>query len=211
MPERLARTDPRSSDALIARARVYQRQGDFRLAFADYDDASRLSPSPKDRCLRGILFEPTRSRQAGRRVLPPLAGRRIRFAGRAEQPGLQLASDLAGWRMPRLVCGGRLKADDTLQAPHHNLVLVFLQLAYEGKVIPSEAFVHARRALEIGPESGELYRDLATLYALAGKQDAALAQAAIGHIAKAVDFGIDTKDLQVRPGFLGSATRPSLP
>ena len=30
-------TDPRSSEALIARARVYQRQGDFQPAFAGYD------------------------------------------------------------------------------------------------------------------------------------------------------------------------------
>ena len=97
--------------------------------------------------------------------------------------------------MPRPVCGGRSQADDTLQAPHHNLVLVFLQQAYAGKAIPAEAFVHARRALEIGPLSGELFRDLATLYALAAKQDAAQAQAAIGYIAKAVDFGIDAGDL----------------
>jgi len=102
-----------------------------------------------------------------------------------------------------------LQADDALQAAHHNLMVVFLQQAYAGKAIPPEAFVHARRALEIGPESGELLADLATLHALAAKQDAALAHAAIACVAKAVAHGADPQTFKSDPAFAALKKDPA--
>jgi tetratricopeptide (TPR) repeat protein len=94
-----------------------------------------------------------------------------------------------------------VQADDTLQAAHHNLVLVFLQRAYEGKPVSPEALFDARRAMEIGPESGELCRDVAFLYALAARQNAALAQPAITYVAKAVAHGMDAETFKSDPAF----------
>ena len=39
--------DPRSTAALLARAHVRQRQGDFQLAFADYEAVARSAPGPQ--------------------------------------------------------------------------------------------------------------------------------------------------------------------
>ncbi len=194
------RADPRGTDALTLRARVYQHQGDFQLAFAGYDAAGRLTPGPRiDACKGYCLSRLAQYQQA------------VSFYKRSLQEGYESPAVLnnlgySWFRLGRLAdaeaCLRRaVQADDTLQAAHHNLVLVFLQRAYAGGAIPAEAFVHARRALETGPASGELFRDLASLYALAGKQDAAGAQTAIGYVAKAVDFGIDAETFASDPAF----------
>ena len=194
------RTDPRSSEALAARARVHQRQGNFQLALADYDAADRLLPSPRfDACKGYCLSRLFQDREAAAFF------RRSLEAG-CDSPAVLNDLGYSWLRLGRLEnaedCLRRaIQADDTLQAAHHNLVLVFLQRAYEGKTVPPEAFVHARRALETGPESGELCRNLALLHALAAKQDAAFAQPAIAYVAKAVAHGMDAGTLRSDPAF----------
>ena len=91
--------------------------------------------------------------------------------------------------------------DNTLQSAYHNLVVVYLQRAFEGKAIPVEAFVSSRRAQEIGPVSGELCRNLAIFYALAAKQDVVWKRPAIDCIAKAVAHGVDPQSLKADPVF----------
>ncbi len=94
-----------------------------------------------------------------------------------------------------------VQADPNLQAAQHNLVVVYSRRALTGRVIPTEAFVLARRALEIGPESGELCCNLAYFYVLAAKQDAAYVRPAIDFIAKAVEHGIDPHTFKSDPVF----------
>ncbi len=194
------RADPRGAEAMTARARVYQHLGDFQLAFAGYDAASRLTPSPRIDACKGYCL----SQLAQYKEAASLYNRSLQ--GGYESPAVLNNLGYIWFRLGRLAdaeaCLRRaVQADDTRQAAHHNLVLVFLQRAYGGAEIPAEAFVHARRALEIGPASGELFRDLASLYALAGKQDAAGAQAAIGYVSKAMDFGIDAGTFKSDPAF----------
>ena len=200
--------DPRGSDVLAARARVYQRRGNFQLAFVDYDTASQLTPSPRiDACKGYCLSRLAQYDLAARLYIQSLEGG-------YESPAVWNNLGYSWLRLRRFTdaeaCLRRaIQADDTLQAAHHNLALVFLQRAYAGKAIPAEAFAHARRAVEIGPASGELFRDLANLYALAGKQDAARAQAAIGYVAKAVDFGIEAETFKSDPAFSGLEQNPA--
>jgi eukaryotic-like serine/threonine-protein kinase len=193
-------SEPGRSETLIARARVLQRRGNFQLAFADYDLANQMAPSPRiDACEGYCLSQLAQDQQAATYY------RRALAAG-YDSPAV-LNNLGYGWlRLGRLddaeACLRRaVQADETLQPAHHNLVVVHLQRAIAGKAIPSEAFVHARRALEIGPESGELYRNLAFFYALAIKQDAASAQAAISCVAKAVTHGIDPGTFKSDPAF----------
>ena len=59
----------------MARARVYQHQGDFQLAFADYDAASRLTPSPRiDACKGYCLNQLAQHKQAARLYSRSLEG-----------------------------------------------------------------------------------------------------------------------------------------
>jgi serine/threonine protein kinase/Tfp pilus assembly protein PilF len=202
------RADPAQIDALTARARVYQHQGRFELALADFETVSRLTPGPRiDACKGYCLSQLAQHKQAAEFYSRALAGG-------YDAPAVLNNLGYSWFRLGRFTdaeaCLRRAtEADDALQAPHHNLVLVFLRRAYAGKAVPTEAFVHARRALETGPASGELFRDLANLYALAAKQDAAQAQAAIGYVAQAVDFGIDGETFKSDPAFSGLKQDPA--
>jgi len=202
------RADPHRSEVLMVRARVYQRQADFHLAFDDFDAVSRLTPSPRiDACKGYCLNQLAQHEQAARLYSRALEGG---YDAPAVLNNLGYSCFRLGRFTDAAACLRRaIQADDTLQAPHHNLVLVFLQQAFQGKAIPAEAFVHARRTLEIGPASGELFRDLASLYALAARQDTAQGPAAIGYIAKAVDFGINGEAFRSDPAFSGLTQDPA--
>jgi len=202
------RAEPRSSEALTARARVYQHMGEFQLALEDFETMSRLTPGPRiDACKGYCLSQLAQHKQAAEFFSRALAGG---YDGPAVLNNLGYSWFRLGRITDAEACLRRAtEADGAMQAPHHNLVLVFLQRAYAGKAIPPEAFFHARRALEVGPASGELFRDLANLYALAAKQDAAQAQAAIGYVAKAVDFGIDGETFKSDPVFSGLKQDPA--
>ena len=202
------RADPRNGGALIGRARVFQHKEDFRLAFADYEAADRLAPSPWiDACQGYCLSRLAQDEQA------------VACYRRAMQGGNESAAVLnnLGYSWLQLhqfeaaeACLRRaLEADGALQAPHHNLVLLFLQRGLEGKAIPPEAFVHARRALETGPQSGKLCLDLASLHALAAGRDTALATAAIGYVAQAVAQGINPEIFRSDPVFAGLRQDPA--
>jgi Tfp pilus assembly protein PilF len=202
------RIEQQSREALVARAHVFQHQGDFRLAFADYEAADRLAAAPEIAACQGFCLSQLRQDEQA-----------VVFYRRAIQSGGDSAAVLNNlgysWFLLNQLedaesCLRRaVQADETLQAAHHNLVLVFLQRALAGKAIPPEAFVHARRALETGPQSGDLYRDLAFLHAVAVKQDAAAAQTAIGCVAKAVALGMDPEVFRSNPLFLDLKQDPA--
>jgi tetratricopeptide (TPR) repeat protein len=96
-----------------------------------------------------------------------------------------------------------LRADDTLQAASHNLLMVFRDRAFRGQGVSDEALAHARRVLETGQPSGELYRDLAQLYACAAKRDPKLVASAIECVRRAVEAGADPAELGNNPTFSG--------
>ena len=202
------RIEPHSREALIARARVYQHLGDYSPALADYEAADQLIPSSGlDACLGYCL------NQSGQDEAATAYYRRALAAGE-NSPAVLNNLGFSCFQLHQLEdaesCLRRaFQADDTLQAPHCNLVLVFLQRALEGKDIPGEAFLHSRRALEIGPPSGGLYRDMAFLYAVAAKHDAAAAQVAIGYVAKSVALGMDPEVFKSEVLFLGLKQDPA--
>ncbi len=193
---------PHRRDALVARARAQERRGDFQLAFADYDAADQLAPSPEIAACKGYCLS-----QLGQAQQAAVFYRRA-LDGGYDSPAVQNNLGYCWLRLGRSrldeaeACFRKaIQADDSLQPAHHNLVLVYEQRALAGQAIPPEALAHARRALQTGPESGELCRDLAHFYALAAKQDAALAEAAIACVGKAVDHGIDPKTFDSDPVF----------
>jgi hypothetical protein len=102
-----------------------------------------------------------------------------------------------------------VRADDALQPAYHNLVVLYTRRSLAGKAMPKEAFDQARRTLAIGPESGELFRDLAFFYALAAKQDGSLTSKAIASVAQAVAYGVDPTVFRSDPVFAAMAQDPA--
>ena len=195
--------DPRQSEVLIARARVYQRRSNFNLAFADYETANQIDPSPRTDASTGYCLNNLGQDQHAASYY------RLALDGGNVSPAVLNNLGYCWLRLGRLddaeACLCRaLRADDRLQAPHYNLVLLQLQRAFAGNAIPAEALVHAGRALEIGPESGELLRDLALLYAFAAVRDANMTKQAIDFVARAVACGIDPRRFHVQPRVFGN-------
>jgi tetratricopeptide (TPR) repeat protein len=184
--------DSRYVDALVARGREYQELGDFSIAFSDYDSAYALAPSPKMTVRKGYcLSRLNQNREA------------LALYQQALQNG-ECSPELlnnVGYCCVKLNSGeeaeGYLRRavalDDRLQAVHHNLMIVFLRRAGQRHDVPREAFLHVRRALEMGPPSAELYRDAASLYAIAARQDSTLVPQTIEYVQKAVEYGMTPK------------------
>jgi tetratricopeptide (TPR) repeat protein len=199
--------DPRSSDALLARARVHVRKGQFQPAFADYDTADQIDPSPLAEVGAGYCLNKLgQSQQAAAAYTRALKGG-------YESPAVLNNLGYCSLRLGRLDDAEKylldaLQADHDLQAAHHNLVVLYSKRALDGKAVPVKALDHARRALEIGPESGELCRDVALLYALAADQDASLTQKAIEQVARAVSHGISPSAFTSNPAFSAIKAKP---
>ncbi len=191
--------DPASSEALIARARVREHRNEFQLAFADYDAADKLAPSPEFAACKGYCLNQLSQNNAAATLY-----RRAIGGGYASPAVL----NNLGYSLLQL---GKLdeaeeylqKAAqaDNAQASHLNLVVVYVRKALAGKAIPPAAFVHARRADEIGRPLGELYRNLALFYALAATKNANWEHSAVDFVAKAVAHGIDPLSLKSDPIF----------
>ena len=94
-----------------------------------------------------------------------------------------------------------IEIDGRLQAAHCNLVKVFVNRAFRGQAVPAAAVTAASRAIEIGPCTRELYRDVASLYAIAAKRDPALVPTAVGYVKKAIERGIDPKTFASNSSF----------
>ncbi len=196
--------EPHCSDALVARARVRQHRDEFQLAFADYDAADKLAPSPQIAACKGYCLNRLGQEKAA-----------VVFYRRTITEGYDSPAVLNNLGFSLLQLGKLEEAKEYLekaakvddeQAPHLNLVVVFVRQALSGQAIPPAAFLNARRAQEIGTASGELYRDLAWFYALAAKQDAGWKKSAIDCVAGAVAHGIDPPSLTSDPIFSEIAT-----
>ena len=186
-------SNPDSGEALFARGRAYQRLGEFPLASKDYRLASRLAPSPIIDACRGYCL--SRSKYHRNAI------------------GFYRSALEAGYDRPALLCNnigfsyltlGQLNdaerylyrsigLDGNSQAAHYNMMMLHLQRAIHGQPIPKSAFVHATRAVEIGPETADLYRVVAALYAMGAKQDPMLSQPGIEYVGKSVELGFDPK------------------
>jgi len=182
------RANPAYFDALVARGHAYHRLAKYELAFADYNSASSLVPSAKvNACMAYCLNRMRQDRQAivfyqkalDSGEMSPAILNNIGFA----------CGQLARLDEAEKYLRQAIALDDKLLAPHYNLVSVFLNQALKGRPIAREAFDHARRAEELGPPSGNLFRDLAEFYAVAARRDASLVPTAIDHVRKAVQYG----------------------
>ena len=193
--------DPHSRETLLARARAYQRLGEFRMAIEDYRAADDLAPSPWiDACAAYCM---------SRIDDHPAAAA---FYGAALDAGCDSPAVLNDFGRS-LICLGRLDEaegclrraigrNDSPQAAYHNLIVIFLRRALQtGETPPREALACAARAIEIGPESVELCQHVATLTVLAATRDPARLRSAVEYVRKAIALGADAEVFRSAPTF----------
>jgi tetratricopeptide (TPR) repeat protein len=193
--------NPQSAEAWIARARVRKHLKQFNDALDDYNAASKLADSPILDACKGYC-----DNRRGHNDEAEASYLRAKSAG-FETPAI-LNNRGYGFLQDRNTAEAEkylrkaLEMNPRLQAAHHNLVMLFVNRAMQtGEPVSAEAISHAREAESTGPGSGELYRDIAYLYALAANENSSFAEAAIASVAKAVAHGIDPKDLRDDPIF----------
>lgn len=187
------RSDPKSSEALFARARAYHRMGQFQSAFHDYDLAGQLAPSPLYGACKGYCCS------------------RMKLHDNAV--ALCTSALEAGYDRPALLYNNigvsylalgdldkseeslrrAIRIDDRLQAAHFNIAVLYLRRAVRGQSIPKDALTFVRKAVERNPATADLHRVAGALYAIAARKDATLIQPAIEHVKKAVELGYDPK------------------
>ena len=97
------------------------------------------------------------------------------------------------------------------------MVMVYLRRILKGQPIPKAAFADATKAIRIGPQTADLYHDVAALYATAARQEPRLIQPAIELVGKAVELGfkpeafasdIRYSALQKMPAFRDALRKP---
>ena len=187
------RANPGYCDAFVARGNAYQRSEKHQSAIADYDWASSLLPTVKvNGCVAYCLSRMRQHRQA---VF--FYQKALLIAGEISPAILNNLGftyrQLAQVEEAEKYLRQAVSLDDNLQAAHHNLVLVFRDQAMQGHPIRPESFVHARRTVDIGPPSANLFRDVAEFYAVAERQDASLVPTTIEFVRQAVQYGVDPK------------------
>ena len=179
---------PECVDAAVARGRAYQQLNDFRQAFEDYRSAYDLAPDPRYLALQGYCMS--------------LEGRPAEaepYYRRAFTDGCKTPALLNNFGYTCCQLGHLAEAQDLLLRAaeadphppqvHHALVQVFVNLACQGKPLPRAAILHARKAQETCPPSGQAYYLLAAINAVAARQDPALVKPALDCLERAVGYG----------------------
>ena len=171
------------------------------MARDDYHAADQLAPSPwLDACMGYCTSRLGQHDEA-------IGFYRDALRGGCDSPAVlnDLGHSLVRLRQFDAAAGYLQRAverDDRLQAAHHNLALALYNRALEaGEPPPPEAWASAARAVEIGPESDGLCRDMAGLQVLAANGDPARRRSAVEYVRKAVGLGMDAKFFRSDPIF----------
>ncbi len=194
------RSNPENAEAFIARGRAHLKLKNFNWAFDDFHAAFQLAPSPKISAYKGYCLS------KGKRHKEAIDSYRNALDEGYRSPAVLNNMGFGYIQLRRLddaeeCLRHAVELDQDMHAAHHNLVVVFVNRAVNGQSIPKSAVAHARKAVETGPPSAELYYHVALLYALGAKQDAGPMRPAVEHLKKAVAEGLDPSALESIPAF----------
>jgi eukaryotic-like serine/threonine-protein kinase len=186
------RINPAFYDALVARGQAHQRRENYHFAIADYGVALALAYSSRVDSCRAYCLNCLRQHHAAIALYRTLVN--LGTVSPAILNNLGFACLQEGeFNDAEKFLRHAIALDGNLQTPHYNLVQVFVNQALKGRSLPADALEHARRAEELGPPSGRLFRELATFYAIASRTDTSLVAAAIDHVKKAIQYGADAQ------------------
>jgi len=199
--------DPANPDALLARARAYQELGDFRMAFADFREAFRLSQEPLAAACMGYCLSKMNYHKEAIDSYRNASDLGYNSAAMLNNMGFSYIQirrlDAAEECLQRAV-----ELDSELQIAYHNLVIVSLNRALGGQGVPEQALGYARRSLATGEPSADAYVSAAALYAVAGQQDPRWIRPAIEHLERAYSLGFHPSSLRGNPVFSALQQEP---
>jgi hypothetical protein len=187
-------------EVLFARGRAYERANNYTAALEDFNESFRLSPSGETSACMGYCTNKLGFHKAAielyQRALTlgyksPLILHNLGYScfqsKHYDEASNYLEQALAG--------------NSGLQASHHVLVLVNINRALNGQPVAGAALQHAKKAIELGPDTGDLYFNVALLYACAARDNPEMKQAALQYAEKAVEHGINPKKIISTPAF----------
>jgi eukaryotic-like serine/threonine-protein kinase len=201
--------DPASPEALFARGHAYQGLGQFQTAFQDYHVAYQLEPSPLFKACEGYCLSLIKSHKAA------IAAYQLALEKGYGSPAVLYANMGYGYSLMGQMDAAEkhleraIQLDGHLQAPRYTIVSVFLRRASQGQSIPDAAFAHAAKAIEIGPRTADLYRNVGVLYARAALRNPSLVQPAIHYVEKAVELGFNPKAIASDVSFSALQQEPA--
>jgi serine/threonine protein kinase len=195
------RVNPKQHDAFFARGRTYQKLNNYLLAYKDFQESFRLCPTGETNACKGYCLNKLGYHREA-----------IELYRTALSVGYQTPAVLNNLGYSYLKINifdeanryleQTLAADNNLQSAHHTLIIVSISRVLDGHPLPKSAFEHARKAIELGPPTADLYFNVAILFAFAAKENPALSRPAIEYLDKAVEYGIDPKIIFSNPAFL---------
>jgi serine/threonine protein kinase len=187
-------------DVLFSRGRAYQKISNYSLAYEDYKESFRLSPKAEVSACMGYCANKLGFYKEA-----------INYYQKALSLGYKspLVLHNVGYSYFQLnkldeassYLEEALTANSNLQTSHNVLVLVYLSRAFNGQPIAEAAFEHAKKAIELGPDTGDLYFNTALLYACAARDKPEMKHAALQYAEKAVEHGINPNKIANTPTF----------
>jgi serine/threonine protein kinase len=200
--------EPSSADARLFRGLAFKNVGDFTAAIADFDDQSITHFIPRIVAVRAYCFS-----QAGQHSLAAIDYQEYLKHDEAS-PAIWnnygfTCLKLGEYEEAERALLRAVHIDASLQAPHFNLVCLQVFRGPNMSQVPSEAFGHAELAVKIGPESGELDRFIAELYAITSAYDPGRVKPAIRYVERAIERGVSPNYFATGKAFRSFQADPS--
>jgi len=184
--------DPGHEQARLALGRAYQKRGDYDLAQVNYERVKGPSSYGLAQASMGYCSARQDSQD-----------RALRHFGKAIQAGFATPEvynnkgycylKIRQLELAQENLNLAIRIKPSMPAAYHNRALLGLQLALERGGILDAALVDIENAIRHtkAPVSAYLYRDAASLYAMAARKDARLITPALDHLLEALDAGLD--------------------
>lgn len=187
--DRVLTRDRQNFDALLARGNARQRLGMYDLAASDYLAAQELQPSGS--LLAAVGYCRSRMRYPLTAVGYYKQALAKGYETLAVQNNLGYAYLQLGERKEaRLWLTRAIDQSPSTQAPFANRAFLELQDSLRNqKYLPVQGIEDVERALQIGPDTGDLYCHAARLYALACRRDGTYCDRPLDYLCRAVDHG----------------------
>ena len=203
------RSDSHNVAALWARARALCRLGEYSMAYRDFHAVHELTHTPN--CNAGMGYCYSGLKEPGTAV----KYYRLALKGGYSSPGLLnnlgfVLIQAGQYDAAEQYLKQAIQQKSDLQAAYHNLVLVYLKRSLAGKPLPKEAIDEAKRAVEIGSPSMDLYRDAAKLFAVGARKDAKLLPLAVRYAEKALDCGLNPQTFRTDSAFEAVQRSPAI-
>lgn len=205
----LVRADKTFWEARLARARWYAQSGEVSLAFDDYNALHQHQPTALTAACKGYCMGMLSHHDAA-----------ITFDEEAIRTGLASPAVLSnlGWSLSKLSrlpearshLSRALEENADFQPALLNRGTVGVQESFAADAAIPAALADLQRAIELGPISGELYLDLAMLYAIQTRQGADASEQVARNLQLAIDNGLDPAGIAKNPMFTRIADKLDL-